>query len=340
MNIFSTKKNLKNYILLITISLLFIFFFKKLTIINSPFFRIYGFSKSVFENINFFFEKKSVYEKYNEIVRENNILKQQNSLLLSAKDEIEKNKTILSSLSILNRPFLNSKILMTQRSGNEQIMFLNRGYSDGIEKDNIVVFGNYLIGKIYETFPFYSKAIFSSDPRSKISVSFEKSNLIGIANGCGDENTLQVLYLENDPNLTKGLLVYTSGEGLIFPPGLCIGKIEEIIKNGDLYVNLIIKNDLEINNLTNCQIILNKNNIANEKILGDEILNNISLEKKYEEISELNKKIEEIKEHEEIKEEVKANEEKESAYEQKTELSLSEKMKKHVFMVNKIKNIQ
>jgi cell shape-determining protein MreC len=331
MNDLNKKKKIKNYILLALALLIFIFFFKKLTIINLPFLKISEFYKYNLENIKFFFETKNIYEKYNQAVNENNSLKQQNSFLLLVKDEIEKNKIIISNASIQHRPFLASKILTIQRTESEQFMILNRGSIDKVEKNDVVVFGNYLIGKIYEIFPFYSKAIFSSDPKSKISVYFEKSNLIGIANGCGDKNTLQVFYLENDPNLKEGSLVYTSGEGLIFPPGLCVGKIEKIIRNGDLYVNLIIKNDLELKNLTTCQIILNKNNPENSKELFSEIFAPISTEKNYAETNEDSN--------------IKTNEtekdfEKENKASHATTITLSEKMKIHANMINKIKNIE
>jgi cell shape-determining protein MreC len=111
-----------------------------------------------------------------------------------------------------------AKVLTKTMTEQEQSMVVNRGTSHGIKKDMIAVYKFQLLGRVCEAFPFYSKIKLITD-------------------------------LENDD------LVFSSGQGLLFPEGFCLGKITKIKTKGVCHKveiePLIDLKSLEMCHLTN-----------------------------------------------------------------------------------------
>ena len=111
---------------------------------------------------------------------------------------------------------------------------INKGKSSGIKEDMAVITGKGLLGRISKVGNNTSevKLITTNDVNHKISVMIKTNdNLIyGILSGYEEEdNTLQIISTNKDKNIQKDDLVYTSGMGGIFPSGILIGKVMEVI---------------------------------------------------------------------------------------------------------------
>ena len=51
---------------------------------------------------------------------------------------------------------------------------------------------------------------------------------------CGNSNTLKLMYIPTDADLVIGDTIETSGMGGIYPKGIVIGKISEIIDSKNI----------------------------------------------------------------------------------------------------------
>ena len=111
---------------------------------------------------------------------------------------------------------------------------INRGTDDGVEVDMAVVNQYGLIGRVIETTNTTAQVITIIDTRSAAAGVVERSRDQGIVKGASDpESVNPVCHLDllpNDADLIPGDIVLSSSLGGIFPKGIVIGEIQEIIE--------------------------------------------------------------------------------------------------------------
>ena len=113
---------------------------------------------------------------------------------------------------------------------------INSGSKDGIVEDMAVISSDGLVGRITKVSLKTSevKLITTSDINHKISVMIKNNadNIYGILSGYNKEKEcLEVTSINKINEIEKNSLVYTSGMGGIFPSGILIGSVEEIIED-------------------------------------------------------------------------------------------------------------
>ena len=182
----------------------------------------------------------SQYDNYSKLENDLIILKMKNSEyknLLNISDDIEYN-------------FVTSKIISRSNLSYTKSVILASGKNDNITLDSPVIYENSLLGFISELGNTSSRLISITDGTVKIpSIIFEK-NLNIIVSGNNDKY-LEILNLNNFPNIKDGDKVFTSGDGNKFPENLFIGTIKTK-KNGDY----IVEPSLDINRLNYVYILI------------------------------------------------------------------------------------
>ena len=181
----------------------------------------------------------SEYDNYSKLENDLIILKMKNSEyknLLNISDDIEYN-------------FVTSKIISRSNLSYTKSVILASGKNDNITLDSPVIYENSLLGFISELGNTSSRLISITDGTVKIpSIIFEK-NLNIIVSGNNDKY-LEILNINNFPNIKDGDKVFTSGDGNKFPENLFIGTIKTK-KNGDF----IVEPSLDINRLNYVYIL-------------------------------------------------------------------------------------
>ncbi len=168
----------------------------------------YKITKSEFENLK---EEKIV----------NNFLKIENKKLRNLINEnIDSNEILAKVLIDRESPFLKSVIL-------------NKGTKDNVKMGMAIIDGVYLVGQIIEVNYTNSRALLLSDLNSKIPSVLAPQNIQAVVSGTGKnygiiEHTKEDI--EEDLNKVD-TIVYTSGLGGLFKPGIPIGKIYKDSEN-------------------------------------------------------------------------------------------------------------
>jgi rod shape-determining protein MreC len=106
-----------------------------------------------------------------------------------------------------------------------RVVTIDRGSKDGIHRDDGVVTGDGVVGRIVEVDPLSSKVLLISDATSKIPAVVQKGRWWAIAVGTSTRIKLQ--YISQDAKLHVGDRVVT-GEGRSFHAGILIGRIRSI----------------------------------------------------------------------------------------------------------------
>ena len=147
-------------------------------------------------------------------------------------EELLKLNDLSSTLSEFDK--VSSLVIERNRMYWFNTITINKGTNSGIKEDMAVITGSGLIGRINKVSKTTSevKLITTSDINNKISVMIKNKDdtIYGILSGYdNDKNYLQVTSTNKITDIPKDSLVYTSGMGGVFPSGILIGSVNEII---------------------------------------------------------------------------------------------------------------
>jgi rod shape-determining protein MreC len=181
---------------------------------------------STFTNIQNYFE---VYKQYEIVKSKLQQLENQQNQINYLKIENDKLKKIIDNSDIYNYESVTTKVLVDKKSPFLKSVILNKGFDSGFKKGMPVLDGPYFVGRITEVNYLSSRALLINDLNSKIPVLIEPMGYQAIMSGTGKKSGL-LEFLPKNYQLEAGSVVYTSGTGGIFFPGIPIGRVELIEK--------------------------------------------------------------------------------------------------------------
>jgi len=162
-------------------------------------------------------------------------LKKNESILRSLKEEklsndflILENKRLRKLIDeSIQSQHIYAKVLVDNNSPYLKSIILNKGSRDNVKIGMAIVDESYLVGKIIEVNYSNSRALLLSDLNSKIPVLLEPFDMHAVLSGTG-QNYGKIEYTKEEyENLMKGdVIVYTSGQGGLFKPGIPVGKLK------------------------------------------------------------------------------------------------------------------
>ena len=173
---------------------------------------------------NFINKVKDHYNVYNDYL----LAKEKINLLQSKKYETqflkEENKRLKKTLDdyIYNSKEIVAKVLIDKNSPFLKSIIVNKGSKDNVKLGMAVLDETYLVGKIVEVNYSTARALLISDLNSKIPVGIEPGNIQSILSGTGKQNG-KIEYLESEVSIQDESIVYTSGSGGLFKPGIPVG---------------------------------------------------------------------------------------------------------------------
>ena len=172
-----------------------------------------------------------IYENYKNIELELETLKQKELITKFLKMENEKLRKLINE-SINSKEIL-AKVLIDKESPFLKSIILNKGSKDKLKIGMAVVDGVYLVGKVIEVNFTNSRVLLLSDLNSKIPVILEPIGMHAVVSGTGgDYGKIEYTKKEySDEIISNEIIVYTSGLGGLFKPGIPVGKI--LKKNTD-----------------------------------------------------------------------------------------------------------
>lgn len=153
------------------------------------------------------------------------------------KDENEElRKTIDETDSIRDfNPIQATVISRSPERWMEQVT-INKGKQDGIKANMAVITADGMVGKIHTVSQFTStvQLLTGFDQFNRISATISRKkgkDIFGMIEEFDKENNSLIFRIieESDKNIKKGELVVSSGMGGVFPAGLVIGKVKDVV---------------------------------------------------------------------------------------------------------------
>jgi rod shape-determining protein MreC len=226
--------------------------------------------KYIGNKINQYSDMKKLYTEYKTLKKElskYDLLKTENQAL---KDEIKSLKEELNIEKTLTEyEYLHATVINRNVGYWYNTITIDKGTTSGIKKDMAVITSKGLIGKIEKVTSFSSdiKLISTPNPTDKISVIINSNDKVSyglISNYDKEKNLIIVEGIYSDNDIEIDSVVYTSGLGDIFPRGILIGKVKEIISDQyDLSKKILVTPSNDFNDIKVVTILKRKDNNEN-----------------------------------------------------------------------------
>lgn len=153
------------------------------------------------------------------------------------EDLLELAKLNNINLSLNDFNMINATVISRNKEYWFNTLTINKGSSDGVELDMAVIDQNGLIGRINTVTSKTStiKLITTNDVKNKVSavINNNKDKVYGIINGYDSVNNYLNLVITDNIEIEKDSIVETTGMGGVFPSGILIGKVHDLIKLDD-----------------------------------------------------------------------------------------------------------
>jgi rod shape-determining protein MreC len=109
---------------------------------------------------------------------------------------------------------------------------VDRGSMDGVKLNMPVVTNGGLVGRVTAVSPLTAQVDLITRDKSGVGGivgEISGSNALGVVSGTGKTNVVEMRYVAGSTDVQVGQIVYTSGQDGIYPPGIKIGEIVEVV---------------------------------------------------------------------------------------------------------------
>ena len=115
-----------------------------------------------------------------------------------------------------------------------QTLILDRGSTSGIDCDMAVLAPAGMVGRVVAVTPHTAEVLLLIDRESSIGARIMETRFSpGMVSGTGQDDLLEMLRVDRDAEILPGQTVITSGYGSVFPRGLMIGMVEEVLPDAN-----------------------------------------------------------------------------------------------------------
>ena len=151
---------------------------------------------------------------------------------LSENRELRK---LLKVTDNLEYSYLTSRLIGASITPLSSSAIIEVGDNNKVKVNDLVTNQDGLVGRVANVSSNYSSVMLLSDPNSRVPVVTSSSRERGIL--AKQEDNMLLIYLPEEHNVEIGELVYTSGDGKIYPYGLLVGRIYKMTDDG-IFVQL------------------------------------------------------------------------------------------------------
>ena len=202
------------------------------TFINSTLNTANSFTRSISDSVTSPFKKIALRDEDNKLLR-----KRIDELLLERakyQEAVFENKRLNELLQLRENQqqyIAAAKVLSRGIDQWSHTLVLDKGEKDGVVKDMSAITPKGFAGKIFNVTESFSKLLLLTDINFSAAVKLQESRKEGIVSGTGTRK-LALKYIPYEEVVKIGDIIITSGFDQMFPPGIPVGFISKIDKQG------------------------------------------------------------------------------------------------------------
>ena len=149
-----------------------------------------------------------------------------------ARDENERLKKLLDFTKDVSFQSIPARVVARDPSVWFNSLIINRGTTSGIDLDMPVVTSEGIVGRVVGVGPVSAQVMLITDERSAAGAvvgQLGQSNALGSVRGYGKNGLLEMRYVSGLETVNIGDYVVTTGQDRIYPPGLNVGAVVEVV---------------------------------------------------------------------------------------------------------------
>jgi rod shape-determining protein MreC len=207
------------------------------------------------------------FQTLEELRDENNALREEleeyRNLVYDAELIEEENEFLNSFLGIKEEHtdflFEDATVVGRESTNYRTVYTLSKGSMHGIKVNMPIITVGGLVGHITEVGTTWSKAVLLTETAAAVGGYTERTSALGVVEGTYELRTdglCRMVYIEPDADIRVGDKVITSGIGGVYPRGIMIGKVTDILVDETTRtLTAIIEPSAELDNISKVMII-------------------------------------------------------------------------------------
>ena len=185
-----------------------------------------------------------------------NLLSKKNNELIERNKLLERSDNLIEFLDKDERPFVIAKVIGYDATQWSKVIFINRGTNHKVQKNSSVMNNAGVIGHVIHSSPNSSKVLLITDSRSAVDSLFQETRESGITVGTG-ENICKMKFVPISAKINLGDKVVSSGLGGVFPKGLVVGRVVDIVKQSqELFQDIMVEPSADLSNIEEVIVLL------------------------------------------------------------------------------------
>jgi len=212
-----------------------------------------------------FYNKINTISDYFQLDIENKELLNENLILRNKLEKLSQNMDTVAISKIFNKTkfsqrysYFQGRVEKNQFRNNYNFLTINLGEKDSITPEMGVINSKGILGITENVLQSYSRVRSILNKNSKINAKLKNSNYFGTLTWDGlDYNITQLLDIPRQAKLKVGDTIITGGMSSIFPEGIPIGRVNNIV------------NELSIKRIINIQLFNDMSNLKNIYVVKD-----------------------------------------------------------------------
>jgi rod shape-determining protein MreC len=190
------------------------------------------------DTVNFFKDAKTAIDENIELEKKLQEAQRELEKVHMVEKENENLKRLLSFKEQFTQEMVGCNVISKDSGNWFEIFTIDRGSKDGIAVNDPVINSNGLIGRVSRVDLLSSKVVSIIDTESSVSARLSKSRDLVILKGDAQlrmEGLCRLDYIPPGIQVSVGEKVETSGMSSLYPKGIIIGEVIQIIKNEGQY---------------------------------------------------------------------------------------------------------
>ncbi len=178
-----------------------------------------------------------------------------NELLEKSKygERIEK---LIDDVDQKERPVITAEVIGRDATQWSKMVFINKGTKHMIEENLAVITDAGIIGHVIHASAGTSKVLLITDSRSAVDSLFQETREPGVTVGTG-KDVCEMKFVSIEANVKVGDEVLSSGLGGVFPKGLMIGRVVDVVKKKqELFQDITVVPSADLSRLEEVLIVL------------------------------------------------------------------------------------
>lgn len=148
--------------------------------------------------------------------------------------ELQQLKALLAVRAPQRQVIATTRIAAATSGSVVRTAMLAVGSGDGITRDMPVIAANGLIGRTLAVGSLSTRVLLLTDPKSRVPVRVERTGQLGLAAGRNLPTLALIDRIGPDQPLLVGDRIVTSGDGGVYPPGIPVGVVVDVRRDGAL----------------------------------------------------------------------------------------------------------